>query len=178
MYNGSFYNPYMFGSYQAASNLGRTGLGLKGLFRGFNFSNFLTSTGKTLNVINQAIPIFYQVKPIFNNAKTMLRVVGAVRDSKPKTTYTNTNTINQNHSSSTNINTNTNANTNTYSPNNNSNVSNTNDTPNTSRALNNPAFFLYKFLHISNQIKFNTFIKKAKRMIQQSKHPITILTYL
>lgn len=91
MYNGSFYNPYMFGSYQAASNIGRSDLGLRGLFRGFNFNNFLTSTGKTLNVINQAIPIFYQVKPIFNNAKTMLRVAGAIRNSDTKRTNSNIN---------------------------------------------------------------------------------------
>src|SRR5574344_429411 len=81
MYNGNFYNPYMFGSYQTASKLGSSGIGLKGLFRGFNFNNFLTSTGKTLNVINQAIPIFYQIKPIFNNAKTMLRVAKAMTSS-------------------------------------------------------------------------------------------------
>ena len=91
MYNGSFYNPYMFGSFQAASNIGRSGLGLRGLFHGFNFNNFLTSTGKTLNVINQAIPIFYQVKPIFNNAKTMLRVAGAIRNSDTKRTNSNIN---------------------------------------------------------------------------------------
>lgn len=127
MYNGSFYNPYMFGSYQAASNIGRSGLGLRGLFRGFNFNNFLTSTGKTLNVINQAIPIFYQVKPIFNNAKTMLRVVGAIRDDDTKKTNSNVNV----ETSNTNKNTLHNA------------ISNNNQTFNaTNPASNNPTFFL------------------------------------
>ena len=34
------------------------------------FSGILNGASKTLGVINQAIPVFYQVKPIFNNAKT------------------------------------------------------------------------------------------------------------
>ena len=46
-----------------------------GLFRrGISFSNFLSNTQKTLNIVNQAIPIVYQVRPIFKNAKTMFRV--------------------------------------------------------------------------------------------------------
>ena len=40
----------------------------------FTFSGLLNGASKTLGVINQAIPIFYQVKPIINNAKTMYRV--------------------------------------------------------------------------------------------------------
>ena len=39
---------------------------------------------KTLNVINQAIPVYYQVKPIYNNAKTMLRMVNALKDDDKK----------------------------------------------------------------------------------------------
>ena len=39
------------------------------------FSSILNGTSKTLGVINQAIPVFYQIKPIWNNARTMLRVV-------------------------------------------------------------------------------------------------------
>ena len=37
----------------------------------FNFGEILNKTQKTLNVINQAIPIFYQIKPLWNNAKTI-----------------------------------------------------------------------------------------------------------
>lgn len=128
MYNGSFYNPYMFTSSQAASSIGKTGLGIRGILKGFNFSNFLTSTGKTLNVINQAIPIFYQVKPIFNNAKTMLRVMGAVKDTNPRTNInSNRNIINQN------------INNNLYG-NNNTNLNN--HTSISRNSSNNPAFFL------------------------------------
>ena len=38
------------------------------------FSSILNGASKTLGVINQAIPVVYQVKPIWKNAKTMLRV--------------------------------------------------------------------------------------------------------
>lgn len=48
--------------------------------RRINWSNLLTNTQKTLNVINQAIPVYYQIKPIYNNAKTMLRMVNALKD--------------------------------------------------------------------------------------------------
>lgn len=43
---------------------------------GFNWGGLLTNTQKTLSIINQAIPVFYQVRPIWNNAKTMFRVMG------------------------------------------------------------------------------------------------------
>lgn len=64
------------------SNLG-AGLGLKGLLSKFSFSGFLNGASKTLNVVNQAIPIFYQVKPMINNARTMFRIMGAVKDDSP-----------------------------------------------------------------------------------------------
>ncbi len=49
--------------------------------KGFNFSSFLDGTQKTLGVINQAIPIVYQVKPIFRNARTMFKIADEI--SKP-----------------------------------------------------------------------------------------------
>lgn len=95
MFGNGFYNPYMY--YQASNlaNLGRiggstmassfakSGLGSgigKGLLSKFSFSGFLNGASKTLNVVNQAIPIFYQVKPMINNAKTMFKIMGAVKD--------------------------------------------------------------------------------------------------
>ena len=45
-----------------------------------NWASLLNNTQKTLNIINQAIPIIYQVKPIINNAKTMFKVISAVKD--------------------------------------------------------------------------------------------------
>ena len=88
MYGNSFYNPYM---YSNAMNIGRTAsLGKSGLFsnlfKKFNLSNFLSGANKTLNVVNQAIPIYYQIKPMVNNAKTMFKVLGAVKRTDNKNT--------------------------------------------------------------------------------------------
>ena len=49
--------------------------------KGFSFSSFLDGTQKTLGVINQAIPIVYQVKPMLRNAKTMFKIADEL--SKP-----------------------------------------------------------------------------------------------
>jgi hypothetical protein len=92
MNGGNFYNPYMYQTANMARNLGSSasisnGLntgrmisGTNSLFSKFNFSNFLNGASKTLNVVNQAIPIFYQVKPMINNAKTMFKIMGAVKN--------------------------------------------------------------------------------------------------
>ena len=72
-----------------------------GLAKGFNFSAFLDGTQKTLGVINQAIPVVYQVKPIINNAKTMFRIANSMKssnDNNNSTTNTNTNISNNNFS--------------------------------------------------------------------------------
>lgn len=81
MFNNPMYfnNPYNF------QNVNPTNFMKRGLFSGLtshriNWSGILNNTQKTLNVINQAIPVYYQVKPIYNNAKTMLRMVSALKD--------------------------------------------------------------------------------------------------
>lgn len=107
MFGNGFYNPYMYQPYYQAANMAR-GLGGvanasrvgstlasgsatassigKGLLGKFSFSGFLNGASKTLNVVNQAIPIFYQVRPMINNAKTMFRIMGAVKnEDSPKT---------------------------------------------------------------------------------------------
>ncbi len=82
MYNNPTYfnNPYYFQN-QGMQNLAKRGI-FSGLFSNtkFNWSNILNNTQKTLNVINQAIPVYYQIKPICTNAKTMLRMVNALKD--------------------------------------------------------------------------------------------------
>ncbi len=45
------------------------------------WGTILDGTGKTLGVINQAIPIFYQVKPIITNAKTLLKIANVINTS-------------------------------------------------------------------------------------------------
>ena len=49
------------------------------LAKGINWGGILDGAQKTLGVINQAIPIVYQVKPIINNAKTMFKIADVIR---------------------------------------------------------------------------------------------------
>lgn len=110
MFGNGFYNPYTYQPYYQTANIARNlgGLaragsvggagasgigagkvGLAGLLSKFSFSGFLNGASKTLNVVNQAIPIFYQVKPIINNAKTMFKIMNVVKDDdKPKNNVT------------------------------------------------------------------------------------------
>lgn len=60
----------------------------------FTFTGLLNGASKTLGVINQAIPVFYQVKPIINNAKTMYRVAKEINSNDKKNNSTNTNSSN------------------------------------------------------------------------------------
>ena len=53
------------------------------LAKGFSFTSFLDGTQKTLGVINQAITIVYQVKPMFQNAKTIFKIADEIN--KPVT---------------------------------------------------------------------------------------------
>ena len=75
MYNNPNFFPYS--NYHPRSSLFSN---LKRL----NFSEILNGTQKTLNVINQAIPIFYQIKPLWNNAKTMLKIANAINVDEKK----------------------------------------------------------------------------------------------
>ena len=92
MYSNGFYNPYMYNNIMNTANVGRTmtgitkpTLGLSGLLKKFNLTSFLNGASKTLNIVNQAIPIYYQVKPMINNAKTMFKVMKAVKTPEQKT---------------------------------------------------------------------------------------------
>lgn len=59
----------------------RPGLFARGLnlTKSINWGGLLDGTQKTLGVINQAIPIIYQVKPIFSNARTMFKIADELR---------------------------------------------------------------------------------------------------
>lgn len=62
-----------------------------------NWSGLLSNTQKTLNIVNQAIPIVYQIKPIVNNAKTMFKVASEFNKTNNinNTNNTNNNYVNQ-----------------------------------------------------------------------------------
>lgn len=76
MYYNNFF-PYQ--NNLAGTSFLKKGLGFATL-RSINWTNVLNNTQKTLNVINQAIPVYYQVKPIWGNAKTMFRMINALRN--------------------------------------------------------------------------------------------------
>ena len=46
-----------------------------------NWAGLLSNTQKTLNIVNQAIPIVFQVKPMINNAKTMFKIASELTKS-------------------------------------------------------------------------------------------------
>lgn len=118
-YNMPFTNPYnAMGITQAIPKSG--GLLSKLGLRNINFGNILTNTSKTLNVINQAIPVVKQVGPMFNNMKSMLKVASLFNDA---TTPTNS-TRNNNTKNATNIENNNNTKENTTTNNSYSNSPN------------------------------------------------------
>ena len=74
MFNSGFNSFYPYQSLGAKQ-------GLFSIFKGkINWSSLLSNTQKTLNIINQAIPVFYQVKPIWNNTK----IIGALKENDKK----------------------------------------------------------------------------------------------
>lgn len=78
----------MFNPYQAFMPFRATsGLGILGRI---NWGTLLSNAQKSLSIVNQAIPIVYQVKPIVSNARTVFKVVNEL--GKPNKTNTNTNT--------------------------------------------------------------------------------------
>lgn len=52
----------------------------------FDWNNFLNTTQKTIGIINQSIPIYYQLKPIWTNSKTMFKVFNEFKNMNKKTT--------------------------------------------------------------------------------------------
>ena len=65
----NFYNPY-FMPYTTT----RTGL-FSSLFGGIKLSNILSGAQKTLNFVNQAIPVVKEISPMIKNTKTMFKVM-------------------------------------------------------------------------------------------------------
>ena len=54
--------------------------------KNIKISSILDGTQKVLNIINQTIPIIYQIKPIYQNAKTAFKVVNALKEDTNKET--------------------------------------------------------------------------------------------
>lgn len=107
------------------NSIGAAKTGLAGFLSKINLSSILTNAQKTLNVVNQAVPLYYQVKPVFKNIKTLGKIG---REFKNMGSSSNISTL---------VNTNSNEN----------NTSTVSDTlnkidNNTSNGIPNPTFFL------------------------------------
>ena len=86
----NFYNPYM---YSFPNSIAAT----SGTVNKLTFSSFINGTSKTLNLINQAIPVFKQVSPMFKNMKTMFKVMNEFKknDNLKDNNYNNSISNNQ-----------------------------------------------------------------------------------
>lgn len=82
----NYYYPY--GTMPYIQNTSNIGL-LSRIFKnGINWGSILSNAQKTLNVVNQTIPVVKQIGPVVNNAKTMFKVMNEFKkvDSKPEIT--------------------------------------------------------------------------------------------
>ncbi len=81
MYN----NPYYYNYYPYSRpyfNNKRPSLG--DMFSKIKWGTILNNTQKTLNVINQAIPVYYQIKPIASNIRSFCKIMTAFNnETKP-----------------------------------------------------------------------------------------------
>lgn len=59
--------------------LGKLGNSMKSI-KAINWGGLINNTSKTLNVVNQAIPLVRQVGPMMNNMKSMLRIASIFKD--------------------------------------------------------------------------------------------------
>lgn len=63
----NFYNPYLYSIPIESS--------APSLFSKLSLSSIISGTSKTLNLVNQAIPVVKQVSPMMKNLKTMFNVM-------------------------------------------------------------------------------------------------------
>lgn len=57
----------------------------------FSLGNILNGASKTLNVINQALPVYKEIKPIVRNAKTLFNAYRSINNTS------NTNVVKSNN---------------------------------------------------------------------------------
>lgn len=68
----NYYFPYSNIPMSTSTNAGL----LSKIFKnGINWSTILSNTQKTLNIVNQTIPVIKQMGPVMNNAKTMFKLM-------------------------------------------------------------------------------------------------------
>ena len=92
MYNNPYYNPYMNNINFMNTNMPKPRMGLFKGMSNIKWGTILNNTQKTLNVINQAIPVYYQVKPILTNIKSFGRLMTAFNEEESNNQINNTKT--------------------------------------------------------------------------------------
>ncbi len=75
------YNQFPYSSFNNAYNIWPKSNSFGFYKKPFNWDSFLNNAQRTLNVINQAMPIYNQVKPMFKNMGTVMRVIGELNSS-------------------------------------------------------------------------------------------------
>jgi len=98
----NYYLPY--GMMPYVENTEKIGL-LSRIFRnGINWSTILSNTQKTLNIVNQTIPVIKQMGPVMNNAKTMFKLMNEFKKVEPiETKQTKKNNIKEQNAIKSNI---------------------------------------------------------------------------
>lgn len=66
--------PGMAAPVSNATTLGSAAASGTSIFSKINWSSLLSNAQKTLGVVNQAIPLYYQVKPVFKNLKALGKI--------------------------------------------------------------------------------------------------------
>ena len=69
----NFYNPYFYSI--------PTESGISNILSKFSLSSLINGTSKTLNLVNQAIPVVKQMSPLVKNLKTMFNVMNEFKKS-------------------------------------------------------------------------------------------------
>lgn len=83
---GNAFNGTRLATQSASNGLGlfsRLGSSLRA-FKGINWGGLINNASKTLNVVNQAIPLVRQVGPMVNNMKSMVRIASIFKDETDK----------------------------------------------------------------------------------------------
>ena len=70
--------------------------GLLSFFKGASFGSLLDGAQKTLGVVNQTIPLIYQIKPMISNAKTMFKIADVIKSDDKETTTSISSNISEN----------------------------------------------------------------------------------
>ena len=85
------YYPYFNGMpYMTTVPAAKTGI-FRNLFSNLNLSSIINGTQKTLNIVNQTIPLIKQAGPVLNNAKTMFKVMNEFKKTDINITPENNN---------------------------------------------------------------------------------------